>query len=37
VDRGLDRLHFRRHAMAQDQHDAPTALRRARQALFGSL
>jgi len=34
VDRGLERLDFKAMQKAQDQHDALTALRLARQALF---
>src|SRR5689334_18100952 len=37
VDRGLDRLDVDAMHKAQDQHDALTALRLARQALFSSL
>jgi xylose isomerase len=37
VDRGLDRLDVDAMQKAQDQHDALTALRLARQALFSSL
>jgi xylose isomerase len=37
VDRGLDQLDFDAMQKAQDQHDALTALRLARQALFSSL
>jgi hypothetical protein len=36
VDRGLDRLDVHAMQKAQDQHDALTALRPARQALFSS-
>jgi xylose isomerase len=36
VDRGLERLDFDALQKAQDQHDALTALRLARQALFGA-